>query len=169
MDIIVTKNDPGAGANQKNEVISKDIICPECKGNIILNMTSNKIFFYGCKNRHNITNISFDDFEESQKIDISKIICDICKINNKSITHNNEFYICNTCNKNMCPLCKSSHYKNHMIINYDDKNYICKKHNDPFTKFCKTCNDDICIICENEHKNNDKFDFSSLLSIKMNY
>ena len=50
-----------------------------------------------------------------------------------------------------------------MIINYEDKNYICKKHNDPFTKFCKTCNEDICIICENKHKNHDKFDFSSLL------
>ena len=163
MNIIVTKNDSGINANEKNEVISKDIVCPECKENSILNITNHKILFYGCKNKHNITNISFDDYEESQKIDISKIICDICKINNKSITHNNEFYICNTCNKNMCPLCKSSHYKNHMIINYDDKNYICKKHNDSFTKFCKTCNEDICIICENEHKNHDKFDFSSLI------
>ena len=72
MNIIVTKNDTGINAKEKNEVISKDIICPECKENIILNMTSNKIFFYGCKNRHNITNISFDDYEESQKIDISK-------------------------------------------------------------------------------------------------
>ena len=74
-----------------------------------------------------------------------------------------KYYICNTCNKNMCPLCKSNHDKSHMIINYEDKNYICKKHNDPFTKFCKTCNQDICIICENEHKNHDKFDFSSLI------
>ena len=63
----------------------------------------------------------------------------------------------------MCPLCKSNHDKNHLIINYEDKNYICKKHNDSFTKFCKTCNEDICIICENEHKNHDKFDFSSLI------
>ena len=67
-----------------------------------------------------------DQYEEGQKIDLSKIVCDICKINNKGNTHNNIFYICNTCNKNMCPICKSSHDNNHSIINYDDKNYICK-------------------------------------------
>ena len=71
-----------------------------------------------------------NEYEETQKIDISKIICDICKINNKNNSYNNVFNICNTCNKNMCPLCNSGHDKNHMIINYDDKNYICKKHND---------------------------------------
>ena len=42
----------------------------------------------------------------------------------------NEFYICKTCNKNICPLCKSNHDKNHKIINYDDKDYICEKHKD---------------------------------------
>ena len=89
MNIIVTKNDTCASANEKNEVISKDIICPECKENSIVNITNYKILFSGCKNKHNITNISFDNYEESQKIDICKIICDICKINNKSNTHNN--------------------------------------------------------------------------------
>ena len=51
----------------------------------------------------------------------------------------------------MCPICKSNYDKNHMIINYDDKNYICKKHNEPFNTYCKICNENICIICENEH------------------
>ena len=36
MNILVTKND--AEVNEKKEVISKDIIFPECKENIILNI-----------------------------------------------------------------------------------------------------------------------------------
>ena len=61
---------------------------------------------------------------------LNNIICNICNINNKGNTHNNEFYVCNTCNINICPLCKTKHDKNHNIINYEDRNYICKKHKD---------------------------------------
>ena len=102
-------------------------------------------------NKVKCDNILFEEFEETQKIDISQIICDICKKYNKNTTYNNEFYICNTCNKNICPICKSNHDKNHKTINYDDKNYICKKHNDSFNTYCKICNENICFICENEH------------------
>ena len=35
----------------------------------------------------------------TQKIDLNEIICDICNKQNKGNTHNNEFYICNNCNK----------------------------------------------------------------------
>ena len=83
-------------------------------------------------------------------------------------THNNEFYICNTCNKNICPLCKSIHDQKHIIINFEDKNYICKKHNERFNKFCKSCDENICIICENNHKNHDLFDLNKIL-INKNY
>ena len=76
----------------------------------------------GCKNGHNINNILLNNYEDSQKLDLCEIICDICKQNNKGNTHNNEFYLCNTCNKNICPLCKSIHDNKHKIINYDDKN-----------------------------------------------
>ena len=30
-------------------------------------------------------------------------------------------FICNKCNKNLCPLCKSNHNNKHKIINYNDK------------------------------------------------
>ena len=107
MNIIVNKNDENI--NEIKQVISKDIICPICKENIILDIKSYKVNLYGCKNNHKINNILLNEFKESQKIDLSKIICDICNINNKNNTHNNDFYKCNTCNKNICPLCKSSH------------------------------------------------------------
>ena len=38
-------------------------------------------------------------------------------------------FICNKYNINLCPLCKSKHNNTHKIINYNDKYYICKKHN----------------------------------------
>ena len=161
MNIIITKTEDDIP--EKNEIISKDIICPECKENTIIEIKNFKMNFHGCKNNHIINDILLNKYEETQKIDISKIICDICNKNNKGNTHNNEFYICNTCNKNICPLCKSYHDKNHNIINYDDKNYICNKHNDPFIKYCKTCNENICIICENKHKDHNILDFKDIL------
>ena len=57
-----------------------------------------------------------------------------CKIKNKSNIYNNEIYKCLTCDDILCPLCKSSHDKKHIIINYDLKNYICKNHNESYIK-----------------------------------
>ena len=72
---------------------------------------------YECKNGHKMENILLNEFEETQNIDLSHIKCDICKKNNKSISYNNIFYKCLTCNNNICPLCKSNHDKEHKIIN----------------------------------------------------
>ena len=161
MNILVTTND--IIASEEKIILSNDIICPECKENILLNIKNCKINLFGCKNNHNYYNILLNNFKASQTIDLNAIICDICKENNKGNTHNNEFYICNTCNKNICPLCKSVHDKKHKIIIYDDKNFICRKHNETFNKYCKTCNDNICYICENKHKGHDIFEFGNIL------
>ena len=75
MNIVINKNND----DNKEELISKDIICPECKENILLDFENYKINLKGCKNNHKINNILFKEFEETQKIDISQIICDICK------------------------------------------------------------------------------------------
>ena len=139
MDINIIENENIETKKEINEIISKDIICPECKENILIDIKDFKINLYECKNKHKIDNILLNNYENTQKIDISKIICNICNKNNKKDINDNEFYLCNTCNKNICPLCKSIHDKNHMIINYDDKNYICKKHKETFTNYCKIC------------------------------
>ena len=52
--------------------------------------------------------------------------------------------------------------KNHKTINYDDKNYICKKHNDSFNTYCKICNENICITCEKEHSDHYIIDFRKI-------
>ena len=160
INIIVESN------NENNkEVISKDIICPECRENIFINIKDFKINLYGCKKNHKINNILINKYEDIQKIDLSKIICNQCNENNKSNSHN-KFYICNSWNKNVCPLCKSKHDNNHIIIKYDDKNYICKKHKDSFIKYYKKCNENICILYENEHNNHEMIDLVKIIPNK---
>ena len=88
-----------------------------------------------------------------QSIDESKIICDECKNINKSKTYDNSFFICNTCNKNICPLCKSYHDKKHNIIDYEEKYFRCNIHNELYSSYCNNCNKNICALCEKEHNN----------------
>ena len=42
---------------EKKEIISKDIICPECKDNILINIKNFKINLSGCKQNHKKNNI----------------------------------------------------------------------------------------------------------------
>ena len=105
---------------------SKDIICPKCGEMCLINLNKYKIELNNCKNKHkNI--IPINDFDNTQNINESKIICDICKNNNKGKTFNNIFYICGICNINICPLCKDKHNEEHILIDYDNKNYLCYK------------------------------------------
>ena len=54
---------------------------------------------------------------------------------------------------NLYPLYKSIHDKKHNIINYDNKNYTCNKHNETFIKYCEDCKIDLCLSCVNDNKN----------------
>ena len=136
-----------------NIKISNDVICPKCKEICKYEIKDYKIKLSNCKNGHLTDNIKLDEFKNKQVIDISQIKCDICKNKNKSNTNNNDFYICFDCKINLCPLCKSIHDETHTTISYDNKNYICNKHNEINIEFCEDCNMDICLLCINEHKN----------------
>ena len=61
-----------------------------------------------------------------------------------------------TCNKNICLLCKENHNKEHKIIDYDNKNYLCNKHNEQYILYCENCKENLCMECDNEHDNNHK-------------
>ena len=103
---------------------SNNIICPECGEFALLEIKDYKINIYGCINDHTINNILFEKFENLQKIDISKIVCDNCN-KNKSDSYNYQFYTCTTCNNNLCPICFSKHNKKHKIfVNPNIKNMI---------------------------------------------
>ena len=62
---------------------SKEIICPKCNENILIKIDNYKINLFNCKNNHNIDNILLNEYENN--IDISKIICDKCKLKKKVI------------------------------------------------------------------------------------
>ena len=163
MNIIVFENE--FEINTNDIIKSKNIICPDCKENIKMDIKDYKINLYKCKNGHKFENILLNEFEETQNIDLSNIICDICKTNNKSKTFNNIFYKCLTCNKNVCPLCKSSHEEQHKIIDYDDKYYICEMHNENYISYCEQCKLNLCIQCEG-HKNHQRIFYSDILPKK---
>ena len=125
--VIVYDNDSNI---ENNELVkSKEIICPECGENSIIKIENYKISLFGCKNKHEKKDISFFDFDKTQLIDESKIKCNICKDNNKSKSYKKQFYKCNSCKFNLCPLCKSAHDKSHNIIDYDLYNYLCERDN----------------------------------------
>ena len=138
MNILVITNE---NINNNKELIkSKNIICDKCGLDIKINKINNyKIDLCKCKNNLKISNISIKEFEKTQMINLKNIGCNICKEKNKSNTYNNEFYKCNECNINICPLCKSKHNEEHNIIYYDKIYYICNKHDELFTNYCKKC------------------------------
>ena len=133
---------------------SNIIICPKCKDICKFKIENYHIKLYGCENGHTINDISVNDFNETQYIDESKIICDHCKLANKKDQYNKKFNYCNTCKQKLCPLCMSKHKKSHTIIDYDKKNYVCHNHNDKFISYCNDCNKNLCCNCQTEHSKN---------------
>ena len=150
MSIIAFDHSDEHGNN--NILSSPIIICPICKEPARYEIVDYRIKIYNCKNGHVVDNILLKEFEKTQLIDESLIVCDKCKINNKSNTYNKEMYICNACNMNLCPLCKSTHDKKHKIINYAQKFYICNKHDKEYNSYCETCKYDIFILCKKDHR-----------------
>ena len=126
MSILVFENE--IKINDKDIVKSKNVICPECKESIKMYIKGYKLNLFDCKNGHKINNILLNELEKTQMINLKNIKCGICNEKNKYNTYNNEFYKCNECKMNICPLCKTKHNKEHIIINYDKINYLCNKH-----------------------------------------
>ena len=131
---------------------SRSIICPECKEPCRISIEKYKVKLFECANGHEISNIKFTEFENTQKINESSIICGTCNFKNKGNCPKDEFYYCLTCQQNLCLLCKSNHDPKHNIILYDQKNYICQKHNEYLIKYCTNCKINFCFACEEEHK-----------------
>ena len=146
---------------------SKDIICPECGENSLLTIENYKMSLNNCKNDHNLENILFEEYSDTQKINQLSIICDQCKKINKAKAKNNQLYKCCNCNINICPGCKLKHNKEHIMIDYELKNYICKTHGESYTSYCKLCNINLCRKCELKHAKNHKLiNFKDILKNK---
>ena len=135
--------------------------CPNCPANTcFLKIENFGLNYYGCPNKHKSTK-TFDEYEDSQKINYSKIKCDNCHRTRKEVK---ELIKCLTCSKKFqrscyyCSKCNAEfEEKNpklkHEIIKYEDKNYICLDGCE-YSFYCLNCEIDLCEICEKTHKNN---------------
>ena len=137
-------------------VKSKQIICPICDEDCRISIKDYKINLYDCKNNHRTENLPLDEFNNTQFINESKIICEICTTMSKNKADNSGFYKCIECQKNVCPICRVTHNNNHNIIDYNKKNLICNIHNIPYCLYCYDCKNNLCEKCENKHYNHNK-------------
>ena len=165
MNILVNELE-GTQVQKKDQseciVKSKEIICPKCQENIKINIKDYNICLFQCKNKHKL-DLLFNEYDQTQNINLSKIVCQMCNNYNKGNVHNNIFYRCNNCKLNLCPICYSKHNKNHNVINYDNKNYICEIHNKIFIAYCENCQNNICLFCEQNHNNHNIIHFGKLI------
>ena len=154
---VITQEFDDNNNDSKNFIkISNYIICPDCGENCLFNYNDFKINLNECDKGHININLSLDEFLDTQKIDESKIICYKCN-KNKTQAYNNKFYKCGNCNVDICPLCKEIHNKEHIIIDYDNKNYICKNHGEKYISYCQDCSKNLCDLCGLEHNKSHKF------------
>ena len=96
-----------------NKINLFPIICPECQKKCLLEMKDFKINLSDCPNGHSTKNLLLDKFISIQKKDIKEIGCDVCQEN----VQENQCYICNTCDVDLCSKCRLEHNKFHKIIN----------------------------------------------------
>ena len=90
----------------KKEIKSKEIICPKCGEMCLINFHDYNITISDCKNNHKVESMFFNEYDNTQKIDESKILCKNCNKKNKNESYEHKFYICLSCKQNLCPLCK---------------------------------------------------------------
>jgi len=154
-------------SEDKKEVIikSKDIICPKCSEPCRITLENCKIKLFGCVNNHITEDIRLLNFPGTQKVNISKIICDKCKVNNKGESTDYKFYKCLTCKKNLCILCKVNHQSDHNVMRDDLINNFCPEYNEQLIKFCVDCNLNTCFSCDEKHR---KHKTISLVDLKPN-
>ena len=120
----------------KKETQNKDIICPECGNICIIDINDYKILLDKCINNHLTENILLDEYNELQKNNELNEICSECNKNKNKILKN-KLYKCCSCKVNICPLCKSKHNKDHILIDYELKNYLCNAHGERFFHIVK--------------------------------
>jgi hypothetical protein len=139
---------------------SKIMKCPIHKGDTcFIRIENYGLKFFGCRKKHDPEIKSFDDYEDSQKINYNKIICQKCRKTQKS--DRREFYECLKCTIDFkksiyyCEDCGQNHAQGsgqvHNIVRYSEKNYKCLLHNNDFSSYCDKCNCDLCNKCEKIH------------------
>ena len=167
MSIIVRDNREESYKANDERIKSNNIICPECWEISEIKIEDYRFSILECRNNHSTKDKEINKLEETQFIDLSKILCDECKLVNKSQTYHKYFYRCNTCKLNLCPLCNEKHSKinnGHKIIKYDEKDFKCPEHNLNFSCYCKDCITNLCQNCLGAHPNHKIVSFVRIIN-----
>ena len=165
MTVVVKDNTNSFDNEADNKTIySKTVICPICKEKCRISIVNYKIILFECKNGHKTNNILLEEFSNKQQINEYLITCDDCNNENKGSSYKNKFYKCLTCKKQLGELCKEKHIKKeHIILEYDKKNYICEIHNDYFWSYCQDCKLNLCMNCDSEHNDHNTIEYKIIL------
>ena len=101
------------------------------------------------------------EFEKTQDIDQTKIVCHKCsKSKNEEIE--NIFFTCLNCKLNLCLNCKDTHDKSHLIIDYEKRMFYCDTHFKPYFYYCQDCKKDKCTLCQNDNINHKKINYENI-------
>jgi len=147
---------------------SRIIKCPKCICNdSIISIDNYHLTFSGCKYNHTVNRL-FNEYKESQKIDLSQIVCSKSGCTKNQRDDPQDFYKCLTCTKSLhhtkyyCNKHSLEHDKSHIKIKYDEKNYYCEKYFHKFIKYCFTCKRNLCHDCLDEHKEHETIDYNTI-------
>ena len=132
---------------------SKEIICPTCREECVIKVDQFKVSLEECHKGHKFSDMSLTDFNKTQFINESNIICDVCKLNKATLNQN--IYKCLTCNLSICSLCKLNHDKSHNYTDLGNEKYLCKAHAEKNIFYCEDCKEDICDLCAYDHYEKD--------------
>ena len=144
--------------------------CPDCVANTsLLEIENYGLHYYGCKNHPDIKRKTFDEYEDSQKINYNRIKCAHCRKTRIQVL---EMYKCLTCTKNninkdasfyICNTCLDSQkHQEHITVKYDDKNYYCLD-GCKYSSYCETCQRDLCKNCQKEHENHEIIEYDDII------
>ena len=94
LSILVNKND----IDQLDHII---ITCPECNSEADLSWKDYKCKLR-CPNGHFFNNLSVNEYEKTQELELSKIVCNICKKTKFGDDFPENFKRCYKCKINIC-------------------------------------------------------------------
>ena len=134
--------------NKKSSIYKRQIGCPICDNPVSINIKNDRISIENCFNKHYFYNLSLNDFINIIRFNELKIKCEC----GNNLYNYNKFYIC-TCKKYFCPICSIHHCanKDHTLIEYKERFFFCKIHNNKYVSFCNSCKVNLCNKCELEH------------------
>ena len=140
-----------------NETHYKNILCPKCRRNIMINFNDYKITLSHCSEGHCIQNLLLKNFDSTQKFDIN-----IVKEKNNELKN---------CESNMIQNSAPTPLSSSPLLseNINDKNdnistsIKCNKHNAKYSSYCLNCNKNLCSECEMNHNINRNKDYHKII------